>query len=68
MSLGILEGEVIAEISGDLFAQWQRTGRHHTLAAVTIEVAMGDQYSPDINQKIGPSRNTQSLGAHLGFW
>lgn len=39
-SLGILEGEVIAEISGDLFGQWQRTGRHHTLAAVTIEVPL----------------------------
>jgi 2-keto-4-pentenoate hydratase/2-oxohepta-3-ene-1,7-dioic acid hydratase in catechol pathway len=39
-SLGILEGEVIAEISGDLFGQWQRTGRHHSLAAVIIEVPL----------------------------
>lgn len=39
-SLGIIEGERIAEISGDLFGQWQRTGRHHTLAAVTIEVPL----------------------------
>jgi 2-keto-4-pentenoate hydratase/2-oxohepta-3-ene-1,7-dioic acid hydratase in catechol pathway len=43
-SLGILEGEVIAEISGDLFGQegagWQRTGQHHSLAAVKIEVPL----------------------------
>jgi len=43
-SLGILENETIAEITGDLFgpqgATWQRTGRHHTLAAVTIEVPL----------------------------
>jgi len=41
-SLGILEGDVIAEISGDMFGAqgtgWQRTGRHHPLAAVRIEV------------------------------
>lgn len=43
-ALGILEGvpgsETIAEISGDLFGQWQKTGRHHSLAAVTIEVPL----------------------------
>lgn len=39
-SLGIIEGETIAEISGDLFGQWSRTGRHHALAAVTIEVPL----------------------------
>ena len=40
ISLGVLEGEQIAEITGNLFGQWQRTGRHHTLEAVTIEVPL----------------------------
>ena len=43
-SLGILEGETIAEITGDLFGPegtgWQRTGRKHTLSAVRIEVPL----------------------------
>ena len=35
---GILEGDRIAEVSGDPFAGWERTARKHDLAAVKIEV------------------------------
>src|SRR4051794_29118752 len=35
---GILEGERIAEVSGDPFAGYQRTRRGHALGAVKIEV------------------------------
>ena len=35
---GIVEGERIAEIAGDPFADYQRTARRHALGAVKIEV------------------------------
>lgn len=35
---GIIEGDRIAEIEGDMFAEWRRTGAMHALAEVTIEV------------------------------
>jgi len=39
-ALGIIEGETVAEISGDLFGEWQRTGRSHALGEVRIEVPL----------------------------
>ncbi|MCC6719087.1 MAG: fumarylacetoacetate hydrolase family protein [Acetobacteraceae bacterium] len=39
-ALGILEGDTIAEITGDLFATWTRTGRQTPLAAARIEVPL----------------------------
>ena len=54
-SLGIIEGapgsETIAQISGDLFGQWHKTGRHHTLAAVKIEIPLIPPtfYAPGLN-------------------
>ena len=35
---GIIEGDRIAEIEGNMFADWRRTGAMHALADVTIEV------------------------------
>ena len=35
---GIIEGDQIVEIAGDMFADWRRTGAMHALADVTIEV------------------------------
>jgi len=35
---GILEGERIEQVAGDPFAGFERTGRHHALGAVKLEV------------------------------
>jgi 2-keto-4-pentenoate hydratase/2-oxohepta-3-ene-1,7-dioic acid hydratase in catechol pathway len=37
-SVGFIEGDNVVEISGDLFTNWQRTGRTYRLAEVKIEV------------------------------
>jgi 2-keto-4-pentenoate hydratase/2-oxohepta-3-ene-1,7-dioic acid hydratase in catechol pathway len=35
---GILEGDQVAEVTGDPFAGWQTTGKRHALAAVKLEI------------------------------
>jgi 2-keto-4-pentenoate hydratase/2-oxohepta-3-ene-1,7-dioic acid hydratase in catechol pathway len=37
---GILEGDRIVEIRGDMFSDWERTGRTHKLAEVKIEIPL----------------------------
>ncbi len=37
---GIVEGDAIAEIEGDMFSDWRRTGASHALAAVKIEAPL----------------------------
>ncbi|MCW3474646.1 fumarylacetoacetate hydrolase family protein [Limobrevibacterium gyesilva] len=37
---GILEGDRVVETRGDLFGDWERTGRTHALADVKIEVPL----------------------------
>ncbi|HEY0421482.1 MAG TPA: fumarylacetoacetate hydrolase family protein [Acetobacteraceae bacterium] len=37
-TLGILEGDTIREVRGELFGEWERTGRSHRLSDVAIEV------------------------------
>ena len=37
-ALGVLEGDRIAEIRGDMFGAWERTGATHRLADVKVEI------------------------------
>jgi 2-keto-4-pentenoate hydratase/2-oxohepta-3-ene-1,7-dioic acid hydratase in catechol pathway len=61
---GVLEGDRVAESSGDPFAGWQRTGRSHALDAVKVEVPVipGTFYAAGLNYAAHVTHAAHLLG------
>jgi len=64
-SYGIVEGEQVAEVTGDPFAGYERTGRVHPLSAVKIEVPLIPRtfYCAGLNYTAHIKENAAAIGA-----